>query len=177
MGSADGQQFKRTESDRSGKRTKHQRIMRTDEMRGEWIYKGSERVKKGIGVLEGAGLKPLVVIKDCVLEGAVPCLNCGGRDRLCRRLSCKKFNLSQALATTTTTSSKTCCYARSGFSRALAILELDSDARVAKKRAFIGHIKLRALQRLPVTHFRHFSRNHSYKYPVQPRGKMLHIKL
>ncbi|GFW25696.1 hypothetical protein TNCV_1309571 [Trichonephila clavipes] len=29
----------------------------------------------------------------------VPCLNCGGEDRLCRHVSCKKTNLSQALAT------------------------------------------------------------------------------
>ncbi|GFX33449.1 uncharacterized protein TNCV_4122831 [Trichonephila clavipes] len=69
MGSAEGQQFKRVESDRSGKGTKHQSIMRTDEMSGEWIYKGSEKVRRGIEVLEGAVLKPLEAIKDCVLEG------------------------------------------------------------------------------------------------------------
>ncbi|GFX15205.1 uncharacterized protein TNCV_2709101 [Trichonephila clavipes] len=39
-----------------------------------WIYKGSERVRKGgrLGVLEGAVWKPLAGIKDCVLEGAGP---------------------------------------------------------------------------------------------------------
>ncbi|GFU86046.1 uncharacterized protein TNCV_3070481 [Trichonephila clavipes] len=29
----------------------------------------------------------------------VPCLNCGGGDRKCRHLSCKKSNLSQAVTT------------------------------------------------------------------------------
>ncbi|PRD18045.1 UNVERIFIED_CONTAM: hypothetical protein NCL1_62199 [Trichonephila clavipes] len=81
---AEGQQFKRAESDRSGKRTKHQRIMRMGEMRREWIYKGSEKVRRGIGVLEGAVLKPLAAIKDCVLEGAVR------RTFLCVRARYKK---------------------------------------------------------------------------------------
>ncbi|GFW38507.1 hypothetical protein TNCV_4610141 [Trichonephila clavipes] len=33
------------------------------------------------------------------LSPPVPCLNCGGGDRRCRRLSCEKSNLSQALTT------------------------------------------------------------------------------
>ncbi|GFT32526.1 uncharacterized protein TNCV_184261 [Trichonephila clavipes] len=54
------------------------------EMRREWIYKGSEKVRRGIGVLEGAVLKPLAAIKDCVLEGAVR------RTFLCVRARYKK---------------------------------------------------------------------------------------
>ncbi|GFV51108.1 hypothetical protein TNCV_4743851 [Trichonephila clavipes] len=45
------QLFKRAEFDRSGKGTKHRRIMRMDEMRGEWIYKGSEASRYKMPVL------------------------------------------------------------------------------------------------------------------------------
>ncbi|GFS55172.1 hypothetical protein TNCV_4799221 [Trichonephila clavipes] len=33
------------------------------------FFQGTRREKKRLGVLEGAGLKPLAAIKDCVLEG------------------------------------------------------------------------------------------------------------
>ncbi|GFU30656.1 hypothetical protein TNCV_124641 [Trichonephila clavipes] len=64
MGSAERQQFKRAESDRSGKRTKHQRMRRIDGMREEWMYKGSERVrKKDCDLCGGCCCVPLVAIE------------------------------------------------------------------------------------------------------------------